>query len=172
MFDSRPEAEAAKARLNASNIDADRVRIIDKSSTGSNSYSAGTGDSPVGEGQGFWSSLKDMFVPDEDRHSYAEGIDRGGFLLCAEVDEDEADRAVSLLEESDSVDFEQREQSWRSEGWSGQYSGASTRWLHRHRRGDDRQPDRKQSGRQPVLRRPDDGHHRPVLRRPDDGHYQ
>ena len=121
MFDSRPEAEAAKARLNSSNIDADRVRIIDKSSTSSNSYSSTSG----GEGQGFWSSLKDMFVPDEDRHSYAEGIDRGGFLLCAEVDEDEADQAVRLLEESNSVDFEQREQSWRSEGWSGQYSGAT-----------------------------------------------
>ena len=129
MFDSRSEAEAARSRLTASNIDADRVRIIDKSSSptsGSYSSSSGSTGASGGEGQGFWASLKDMFVPDEDRHSYGEGISRGGFLLCAEVDENEVDEACRLLEESNSVDFDQREQSWRSEGWNGQYSGAST----------------------------------------------
>jgi uncharacterized protein (TIGR02271 family) len=126
MFDSRSEAEAARSRLTSSNIDADRVRIIDKSSSPtSGSYGSSSG-STGGEGQGFWASLKDMFVPDEDRHAYGEGISRGGFLLCAEVDENEVDEACRLLEESDSVDFEQREQSWRSEGWNGQYGGAST----------------------------------------------
>jgi uncharacterized protein (TIGR02271 family) len=129
MFDSRSEAEAARSRLSSSNIDADRVRIIDKSSSptsGSYSSSSGSTGASGGEGQGFWSSLKDMFVPDEDRHAYGEGISRGGFLLCAEVDENEVDEACRLLEESNSVDFDQREQSWRSEGWNGQYSGAGT----------------------------------------------
>lgn len=123
MFDSRSEAEAAKARLNASNIDADRIRIIDKSS----SPSSNTGSFEAsGDGQGFWASLKDMFVPDEDRHSYGEAINRGGFLLCADVDENEADEAVRILDQAGSVDFEQREQSFRSEGWNGRYSGADT----------------------------------------------
>jgi uncharacterized protein (TIGR02271 family) len=125
MFDSRSEAEAARSRLTASNIDADRVRIIDKSST-SSSYSSGSTGTSGGDGQGFWASLKDMFVPDEDRHAYGEGISRGGYLLCAEVDDNEVDEACRLLEESNSIDFDQREQSWRSEGWNGQYSGAST----------------------------------------------
>ncbi len=80
MFDSRSEAEAARSRLTASNIDADRVRIIDKSST-SSSYSSGSTGTSGGDGQGFWASLKDMFVPDEDRHAYGEGISRGGYLL-------------------------------------------------------------------------------------------
>jgi uncharacterized protein (TIGR02271 family) len=124
MFDSRSEAEAAKARLNSSNIDADRVRIIDKSST-SSSYSSGTGTTG-GEGHGFWASLKDMFVPDEDRHAYGEGISRGSFLLCAEVDEDQADEAVRLLEESDSIDLDERQSGWRSEGWNGYSSAAGT----------------------------------------------
>ncbi len=129
MYDSRSEAEAARSRLTASNIDAERVRIIDKSSsptTGSYSSSSGSTGASGGDGQGFWASLKDMFVPDEDRHAYGEGISRGGFLLCAEVDENEVDEACRLLEESNSVDFDQREQSWRSEGWNGQYSGATT----------------------------------------------
>jgi uncharacterized protein (TIGR02271 family) len=114
LFDSRPEAEAAKARLASSSIDADNVRIIDKSSSGSS------------EGHGFWASLKDMFIPEEDRFAYGEGISRGGFLLCAQVDEDQADQAVSILDESDSVDFDQRQQDWRSEGWQGYQADAGT----------------------------------------------
>ena len=119
MFDSRPEAEAAKARLISSDIDANSIRIIDKS------YSGSSGGSDTSEGQGFWASLKDMFMPDEDRHAYGEAIDRGGFLLCAQVDETDADRAISMLDETNSVDFDQREQEWRSDGWQGQYAGAS-----------------------------------------------
>jgi uncharacterized protein (TIGR02271 family) len=52
---------------------------------------------------------------------------RGGYLLCARVDEDCADEAIRILDESDSVDLDEREQSWRSEGWSPyQESGGAT----------------------------------------------
>jgi len=114
MFDSRSEAEAARDRLSASNIDADRVRIIDQNSTGS---SSGGGSSPGQEG--FFASLKDMFMPDEDRHAYGEGIRRGGFMLCAEVDEHEADQACQILDQSNSVDFDERQNEWRNQGWAG-----------------------------------------------------
>ena len=127
MFDSRSEAEEARQRLTTSNIDAERVRIIDKSSSGGSSSFSQTDTMTGGqEGQGFWSSLKDMFLPDEDRQAYGEGINRGGFLLCAEVDEDQADEAVQILEQSSSVDFDERERGWRSEGWSGYSAGAGT----------------------------------------------
>jgi hypothetical protein len=68
-----------------------------------------TGSSTGGQEGGFWSSLKEMFVPDEDRHAYGEGISRGGYLLTAEVDEDQADEACRILEQSNSVDFDERE---------------------------------------------------------------
>jgi uncharacterized protein (TIGR02271 family) len=127
MFDSRQEAEDARQRLTSSNIDADRVRIIDKSSSSSSfASSSGSSGAAGGEGQGFWSSLKDMFVPDEDRHAYGEGISRGGYLLCAEVDEDQADEACRILEDSNSIDFEERERGWRNEGWTGYSAGAGT----------------------------------------------
>jgi uncharacterized protein (TIGR02271 family) len=125
MFDSRSEAEAAKTRLCSSNIDAERVRIIDQSST-SSSYTSSGSTTSGGEGHGFWASLKEMFVEDSDRHVYGEGISRGSFLLTAEVDEDEADQAVRLLEESDSIDIDERQNSWRSEGWNGYSSAAGT----------------------------------------------
>lgn len=141
MFDSRNEAEAAKERLNDSNIDADRVRIVDQNSSGSTSSAYGdssstTDDSAMessrssastsGQQEGFWASLKDMFMPDEDRQTYGEHIRRGGFMLVAEVDENEADRACSILEESDSVDYDERQNEWRSQGWAGNPTGGQS----------------------------------------------
>jgi uncharacterized protein (TIGR02271 family) len=111
MFDSRSQAEAARERLTQSRIDADDVRIVDQSASASPS-----GES--GEGQGLWSAIKSAFIPPEDSHSYEEGMRRGGYLLCARVDEDCADEAIRILDESDSVDLEERENSWQSEGWS------------------------------------------------------
>jgi uncharacterized protein (TIGR02271 family) len=119
FFDSRAEAEVARARLTQSSIDAERVRIVDQSHTeGGSATGASTGTS-AGDGQGFWSSLKSAFLPEEDGHLYEEGMRRGGYLLCAEVDEVEADRAIALLDESNSVDMDSRGNEWRSEGWSG-----------------------------------------------------
>ena len=120
MFDSRSEAEEARSRLTQSSIDADNVRIVDQSSS-----SSGSGDQG-GTGGGFWASVKEAFLPDEDRHAYEEGVRRGGYLLCAQVDEDRADEAIRLLEESNSIDFDQRQEQWRGEGWPG-FQGTQTR---------------------------------------------
>ncbi|HEX8525960.1 YsnF/AvaK domain-containing protein [Allosphingosinicella sp.] len=111
MFDSRSQAEAARERLTQSRIDAGDVRIVDQSASASSSDESD-------EGQGLWSAIKAAFIPPEDSHSYEEGMRRGGYLLCARVDEDKADEAIRILDESDSVDLDERENSWRSEGWS------------------------------------------------------
>jgi len=110
-LDRRSQAEAARERLTQSRIDADDVRIVDQSASGSSG-------SDAGEGEGLWSAIKSAFIPPEDSHSYEEGMRRGGYLLCARVDEDRADEAIRILDESDSVDLNAREESWRSEGWS------------------------------------------------------
>lgn len=112
LFDSRPEAEAARTRLTQSRIDADNVRIIDQSASGG-------GGGSGGEDKGFFDSLKDFFIPDEDAHAYGEGVRRGGFMLCAQVDEDQADEAIRILDEGGSVDFDQRQEQWRNDGWTG-----------------------------------------------------
>jgi uncharacterized protein (TIGR02271 family) len=115
MFDSRSEAESAREQLRAT-VGAE-AQIIDKSTDESAS---------TGESGGFWAGVKDAFMPDEDRHSYEEGVKRGGFLLCANVPEEQADRACSILDQGGSVDFESREEQWRSEGWQGYQGQAST----------------------------------------------
>lgn len=122
LYDSRTDAEAARSRLTATNIDADNVRIIDQNEAG------GFGSSSTGSssGHGFWASIKDVFVPDEDRHSYDEGLRRGGVMLYASVDDDDVERAVTVLEETGSVDMDERENNWRSEGWAGYTPSADT----------------------------------------------
>jgi stress response protein YsnF len=109
LYDTRAEAEAARQRL-SSEVSLDRIKIIDKDGGGSSGGSSGSGG-----------GLGGMYLSNEDRHAYGEGIRRGGFLLCAEVESGEdADKIIRLLEESSSVDMDERQSSWQSEGWSPQ----------------------------------------------------
>ncbi len=112
LYDTRQEAERARERLE-SEFDVDSIDIHDQNSRES-------------EGGSSW--LGNTSIPDDDRHAYGEGVSRGGFLLCAEVDGDEdANRIVEVLEQSSPVDFGRRQEQWRSEGWQpGSQQGQST----------------------------------------------
>jgi uncharacterized protein (TIGR02271 family) len=112
LFDSRADAEQAKERLRGAQIDADNVHIHDKSSNGYKESGYSTH-----QDRGFWDSIKNAFVPDEDRHTYEEGVRRGGALLTADVDDDRVDEAVRVLEEARSVDIDDRSSQWRASGW-------------------------------------------------------
>jgi uncharacterized protein (TIGR02271 family) len=102
LYDTTAEAEAARQRLSSA-VDVEHVKVIDQQSQAS------------GKGGG----LGDYHFSHEDRHAYNEGLRRGGALLCAEVDGDEdTDKIVSALEQTGGVDLEERQQSWRNEGWS------------------------------------------------------
>ncbi len=121
LFDSRADAEAAQHRLKDANIDISNVSIHDQGSQGfSNDQYSST------ENRGFWSSVKGAFLPDEDRHTYEEGVRRGGVLLTAQVDEDTADKAVRILEDAQTVDIDERSSQWKSGGWDYQPSTAAT----------------------------------------------
>lgn len=69
--------------------------------------------------RGFWDSLKDLFIPDEDRYAYSEGLRRGGYLVSVKADEADYDRVLNILDEEGAVDMDEREATWKSEGWSG-----------------------------------------------------
>lgn len=105
LYDTRAEAEAARERLQ-SQVDVEgRAQIIDKSSLDNEEGSSGFQRVPLST---------------EDRQAYGEGLNRGGFMLCAEVDGDEdADEIVSILEQTSSVDLDERQSAWRNEGWAG-----------------------------------------------------
>ncbi|MCJ2020439.1 YsnF/AvaK domain-containing protein [Methylobacterium sp. E-065] len=118
MYDTYPEATAAKAKLVAIGIPEVGVRILSGSEAGTT-----TGAATTHEG-GMWGSLKEFFMPEEDRHLHAEGLNRGGTMLTATVEDGYAERTYDILEEHGSVDMDEREASWRKEGWNGQAAGA------------------------------------------------
>ncbi|SDM54834.1 Stress response protein YsnF [Methylobacterium phyllostachyos] len=118
MYDTYTDATAAKAKLVAIGIPEVGVRILSGNETGTT-----TGAATTQEG-GMWGSLKEFFMPEEDRHLHAEGLNRGGTMLTATVEDGYAERTYDILEEHGSVDMDEREASWRKEGWTGQAAGA------------------------------------------------
>jgi hypothetical protein len=71
---------------------------------------------------GFWASLADIFMPAEDRYSYAEGLSRGGYLVTVAATGASHDRALAILDREGTIDMDERETGWRAEGWRG-YEG-------------------------------------------------
>jgi uncharacterized protein (TIGR02271 family) len=104
LYDTKAEAEAARERL-AREVDIEgRARIIDQ-----NSSRAQEGEREL--------DFENVPLPSEEPGAYRKGIHRGGFMLCAEVDEDEdCDKIVSILEQTTSVDVEDPRNIWRSKG--------------------------------------------------------
>ena len=82
LFDRPAEAQAAQAKLVAAGIPQSAVRLVQGAQT---ARTSGSYDYHKDEG-GFWGSLKDFFMPEEDRYAYSEGLSRGGTLLTASVE--------------------------------------------------------------------------------------
>jgi uncharacterized protein (TIGR02271 family) len=125
FFDSNSDATEAVNALVEAGIPRTSIRVTPKE--GSTSYQrneTSSYDYNKDEG-GFFSSLADMFMPDEDRYAYAEGMSRGGVTLSVTADATHSDRVMDILEDRGAVDMDEREALWKSEGWTG-YSAAST----------------------------------------------
>jgi stress response protein YsnF len=119
LYDTRGAADTARAGLIDIGIEDEQVTI-----RGTDDQVAG--DTTGNENKGFWASLGDLFVPDEDRYTYSEGIRRGGYLLTASVPEGMESRAEEVLESADPIDLDERTQTWRQEGWTGARSATAT----------------------------------------------
>ncbi|HRO14833.1 MAG TPA: YsnF/AvaK domain-containing protein [Paracoccus sp. (in: a-proteobacteria)] len=114
MFDTRAEADRAVAQLQAAGI-ADVVL------TGGENEGYGTvsPDTAVRD-RGFFESIGDFFFPEEDRQTYAEGLNRGGYLVTvSNIPPDQYETALDILDNEGAIDLEAREAEWRSEGWAG-----------------------------------------------------
>jgi uncharacterized protein (TIGR02271 family) len=68
---------------------------------------------------GLTGALVDAGVDENDAHAYAEGIRRGGALVTVRASDAEVERIVDILDDEGTVDFDERETTWRSEGWTG-----------------------------------------------------
>jgi uncharacterized protein (TIGR02271 family) len=121
VYDSKADAQTAREQLLERGVRQEHIEIIDQGAPG---YS---GASTTAQHKGLWASIKEMFVPDEDRRAFEESIRRGGYLLVASVEAEQADTALEALEGSNAVDLERRQEQWRAEGWTGQDTEAASR---------------------------------------------
>ena len=67
---------------------------------------------------GLIGSLTDAGIDERDAHVYAEGIKRGGHMVVARVDENEADAAAAILSKHGPVDISERRTEYEAEGWT------------------------------------------------------
>ncbi|HEY8564822.1 MAG TPA: YsnF/AvaK domain-containing protein [Beijerinckiaceae bacterium] len=67
-----------------------------------------------------------MFLPDEDRYAYAEGMSRGGVTVAITAEGTQATQISQIVERYGAVDMDEREETWRREGWTGYTASAST----------------------------------------------
>jgi len=121
VYDTQAEAERAVEALAAQGVPRSDLRIH------RNESEATSGASVENQDKGFWASLADLFVPDDDRHTYAEALRRGSVMVTARVDDAHYDAAADLLETHGAVDLDERESTWRSEGWTGSRGIGQTR---------------------------------------------
>jgi uncharacterized protein (TIGR02271 family) len=112
LYDARDEAAQAAERLVAE-VGIARSDITVMAQDRGTSAAGDTADTNVFE------SLQGLRIADADRHAYAEAIRRGGSLLTVQVEDVSAERAMDVVEEQGAVDIDDRQQTWRAEGWSG-----------------------------------------------------
>ena len=117
LYDNRSDAEAARSRLIEAGIPGDEITLHAEDRAGAAASYEGQRD------EGFWAALKDLFVPEEDRYTYAEGLRRGGVLLTAHLHDGEADKVIDALEQTNAIDLDSRTEEWRRSGWSGYGAG-------------------------------------------------
>jgi len=124
FFDSRSDAEEAIDDLVAAGFSRSSIRLVPGTEGGATTTVASTDYER--EHRGFWDSLADLFLPDEDRTTYAEGLRRGGYLVSLSTSDADYERAIDILDREGTVDLDARETSWRTEGWTGSTYGSGT----------------------------------------------
>lgn len=118
FFDSRAAAQQAVDDLAAAGVARDSISLVEGGPEPVETHPEPSRD------KGFWASLRDLFMPEEDRHSYGEGLRRGGFLLAVRGDAATHDAAVRILDREGAVDMSEREAAWELEGWDPGRAGA------------------------------------------------
>lgn len=115
MFETYERARSARDQFVDAGVESRAIDIVDRTAEegGERRYESG----------GLWGALKSMFVPDEDAHGYAEGVERGHAMLVVRPRPEAREQVIHLLEQADPVDFDARLEEWRSAGWNGIHAG-------------------------------------------------
>lgn len=115
-FDSRGAAENAVQALLSAGFDRNHIHLHANGSAS---------EADTGKSKGFWDTITDFFMPDEDRSAYDESVRRGGATLVVAAEEARVDQAADIIERNGAIDMDERENTWRNEGWAPGAAAAS-----------------------------------------------
>jgi len=110
LYETRNDAEQAQRQLTAAGIvEPARVQMVNNESNG---FVADRSQ----DNRSFWESLKDVFLPDDDRAVYEESVRQGAWLLTVNVDDTHSQHVHQLLEATNAINVDEREQQYRQAG--------------------------------------------------------
>ncbi len=115
LFETSAAAHAARDGLVAAGVDPGSILVLDRGNPATAKATATK--------RGIWASLKQVLVPDDHAHPYAEGVSRGHPLVVADVTEAQRDAAEAALQAAHPINIESRAQAWADEGWDGVHEG-------------------------------------------------
>jgi uncharacterized protein (TIGR02271 family) len=120
LYETRDQAEAAKAKLVAAGVDSSAVQVVDRGAdrmAGGVDYESGN--------QGLWGSIKSMFMPDEDAHAYNHALGAGhSMVVVTPTATTDRTNIIQTLESTNPLDFDSKLEEWRQSGYN--YTPAAT----------------------------------------------
>ena len=121
LYETRAEADAAKAKLVAAGVDSGTVQVTDREAdrmAGGVDYESGN--------QGLWGSIKSMFMPDEDAHAYNHAINAGhSMVIVTPSANSDRSQIIHVLESTNPMDFDSKLEEWRQSGYNYAPTGAA-----------------------------------------------
>lgn len=114
FFESQAEADHARADLLAAGFAEGDVHVL--------AGQAAREKTAPHRDVGLFRALLDIFVfmPEDDKATYQEGLDRGGVAVAVHTDAAGYERAIDILDRDGAVNLDERETEWKAEGWSPQ----------------------------------------------------
>ncbi len=129
LFSSESQASSIVRRLEDAGVASGSICLFTEGG-GSNRFWDGAssfGDDTSGSSSDRVSNyLMRNGVPAGDAHAFAGGVRRGHALIAVRCDDDEVDRVLDILDGDDTLDLEEHESTWRSEGWTGHTGSAGS----------------------------------------------
>ena len=120
FFEDRTEAAKAKADLLAAGFADGDIHILEGDEAQANAAPH--------KDVGIFRALLNIFVfmPEDERATYEEGLRRGGVAVAVHTGPDSYERAIDILDRDGAVNLDERETAWKAEGWAPSRAGVGT----------------------------------------------
>jgi uncharacterized protein (TIGR02271 family) len=109
IYDTDEHAQSARHALVAAGVPNTAIRLV-------SGGAATTTEDRTDEG--FWGSIKSLFVPDDDRSAYSHAMQHGHAMVVVTPDSTtDRTKVIHVLEATNPIDFDAKLEEWRQSGY-------------------------------------------------------